>query len=384
MLFLSVRDLTGFIIFQGIILLIIFSNSLLLTRLKRHKAGAQQPFVSLLVPARNEETNIRECVISLLSQAYPDFEVLVLDDHSEDHTLAILQGIKDERLLVLRGRRLPCGWTGKNWACHQLAQRAKGEILFFADADTVFTPDALEQTVAVLLGENADFLSGFPRQILGSPAEKLLVPIFYWAFLSFTPLLINRIWKKSPTLRANGQMMVFRRAAYQLIGGHAAVKSSVIEDLELAKRLRRLGSTCRIMDATHIISCRMYHNGREVYAGFNKNLFPAFGYAILPYTFVWLFLGYWYIVPFILMASSWRSLILFPREAALLGLTILLSLVQWIFTYWRLRLPILPAFFYPLVIIAFEVMVVGSFVNNLRRKTTWKGRQLTRPPIRLI
>lgn len=379
-----VKNLAGIIIFQGIVLLIIFSNSLLLTRLKRYKSGTQHPLVSFLVPARNEEANIRECVLSLLAQSYPNFEVLVLDDHSEDHTLAILQTIKNERLLVFRGRRLPQGWTGKNWACHQLAGKAEGEILFFADADTVFTPDALDKVVAILLGEKADFISGFPRQVLGSLGEKLLVPIFYWAFLSFTPLLVNRIWKKSPTLRANGQMMIFRRAAYDLTGGHLAVKSSVTEDLEIARRMRRLGLTCRIMDATRMISCRMYHNSREVYDGFTKDLFPAFSYAILPYAFVWLFLGYCYIVPYILMLLNWNSLCFFSHETALLGLTILFSFIQWIFTYWRLRLPVWPAFFYPVIIIAFEVMAVGSFVNSLRRKTTWKGRRLTRPPIRLI
>lgn len=104
-----VKNLTGIIIFQGIILLIIFSNSLLLTRLKRYKSGAQRPLVSFLVPARNEKANICECVLSLLAQSYLNYEVLVLDDHSEDHTLAILQTIKNEQLLVFRGKRLPHG-----------------------------------------------------------------------------------------------------------------------------------------------------------------------------------------------------------------------------------------------------------------------------------
>lgn len=380
--FFYTENLIGFIIFQIVVLAVLFSNSLVMTRLRRHRLKSSPPLVSILVPARNEAANILRCVRSMLGQRYARFEVIVLDDRSDDGTAELLSSERDVRLTVLRGRSLPQGWTGKNWACHQLSGAAKGDILFFADADTVFEPDAVEKVAAVMLGENADFVSGFPSQVLVTFGEKLLVPIFYWAFISFTPLAANLSVRRSRVTRAIGQMMVFKRSAYEAVDGHASIKGSVIDDLDLAKRMRRLGLTCRMMDATDIISCRMYRNGREAYEGFNKNLFPAFGYKILPYFFVWLFVGYAYIAPLIWLGMHLALPGGLPLPVWLLYATIALSMLQWVFSYTRLRLPVWLAVFYPLVISAYEVLAVGSFVNNLRRKTCWKGRQITRPPIR--
>ncbi|MFO8150598.1 MAG: glycosyltransferase family A protein, partial [Trueperaceae bacterium] len=190
--------IVGILAFQAVVLLVVFSNAAVLVRPRRTGSGTQ-PLVSLLVPARNEAANVGSCVRSLLAQAYPRLEILVLDDRSEDDTRAILERerVRDARLVVLPGEEPPPGWTGKNWACHQLSLAAHGDVLLFADADTVFfEPDAVDKTVGALQASRADLLSGLPRQALVAPGVQLLVPLFYWVFVGFMALGAHLLWRR--------------------------------------------------------------------------------------------------------------------------------------------------------------------------------------------
>jgi len=399
LLWLAGDGLAGILAFQVVVLLVVFSNAAVLVRPRRPRprrpgvsvadGSVARPLVSLLVPARNEAANVGACVRSLLAQTYPRLEVIVLDDRSEDDTRTVLEAERvragDGRLVVLAGEEPPSGWTGKNWACHQLSQAARGDVLLFADADTVFgPPDAVDRIVGALRASRADLLSGLPRQVLGTPGEALLVPLFYWAFLAFTPLAAHLVWRRAPVARAVGQLMAFRRAAYDAIGGHEAVRASVVDDLDLARAVARAGLSCRILDATDVVACRMYRNGREASAGFAKNLFAAFGYAILPYAFVWGFLTYAYLTPIALLAFHAALPSRVPATPTLLATVVALALVQWTFTYARLRLPLWPALAYPLTFVGFLVVAVRSFVAGTLRRATWKGRAVERPPTRWI
>ena len=384
---LAGNAIVGIIAFQVIVVLVVVSNALVLVRPGRHRLGAPTPLVSLLVPARDEAANIRACVRSLLAQTYPNLEIIVLDDRSGDatRTLLELERARDGRLNVLAGEEPPDGWTGKNWACHQLSLAARGEVLLFADADTVFTePDAVLALVRGLHAHGADLLSGLPRQVLGTLGETLVVPMFYWALLSFTPLAAALLWRRAPFARAVGQLMAFRRAAYDEVGGHAAVRDSVVEDIALAKRVARAGLTCRIMDATTVARCRMYRSGREAVAGFARNLFAAFGYAILPYAFVWGWLAFVALEPLAMWALHTAFPARVPVEPGLLITTLALSLVHWVVSYTRLRLPAWPAFLYPLTMILFLAVAMRSFIDGARHRTTWKGRDVAGRPTRWI
>jgi len=384
---LSHDALLGVLAFQAVVLLVVVSNAVVLLRPRRGRAGGPEPMVSLLVPARNEAANVRACVRSLLAQAYPHLELLVLDDRSDDGTRAILdeERERDPRLVVLDGAEPPPGWTGKNWACHQLSLAARGDVLLFADADTVFfDPEAVREIVRALRASRADLLSGLPRQVLGTVGETLLVPLFYWAFLCFTPLAAGLVWRRAPFARAVGQVMAFRRAAYDAVGGHEAVRGSVVDDLALAGRVARAGLACRILDATGLVRCRMYRGGAEAFAGFRKNLFAVFGHAVLPYAFVWGWLGYVTLLPVALLGLHVAAPDRVPVEPTLLAATIGLTLVQWVFTYARLRLPVWPAVIYPVTLLGFLAVAIASFADALRRRGTWKGRAVARPPIRWI
>jgi chlorobactene glucosyltransferase len=384
--YLTGDALYGVVAFQVVVLLVVLSNAVVIRRPRRDRA-APTPFVSLLVPARNEAANVVTCVRALLAQTYPNLEVLVLDDRSTDDTRAILERerSRDPRLTVLTGAEPPPGWTGKNWACHQLALAARGEVLLFADADTVFfAPDAVHALVAAMQARHADLLSGLPKQLLGTVGEALVVPLFYWAFLLFTPLAVGLVWRQPGFVRAVGQAMAFRRAAYDAVGGHAAVRSSVVEDLDLARRVVRARLACRIMDATALAQSRMYRSGRQAIAGFGRNLFAAFGSAILPYVFVWGWLTFVHVAPVAALALQAAQGGPVAADAALPAASVSLALVTWVTAYARLRLPIWPALLYPLTMLVFLGVALRSLTDGVLGRATWKGRRLPRPPRRWV
>lgn len=221
------------IIFQAVILAILLSNIWTTRRTRGHPPPGQFPMVSILVPARNEERNIADCVDSLLGQDYPDFEVLVLDDQSNDGTREILEKIakSQPRLQVLDGSPLPLNEVGKNWSCSQLARATRGDLLLFTDADTRHRPETLREIVTALIGEKADLLTGFPRQVVLSWGERLLVPFFSWVLSCFIPLVLGYRLRLPALSSAVGQLMLFRRDAYMAIGGHASLGTSVVDDM---------------------------------------------------------------------------------------------------------------------------------------------------------
>ena len=145
------------------------------------------PKISVLVPARNEEQRIRPCLGTLADSNYPDLEILVLDDHSSDGTaeLVLQQAKEDSRIRLLKGRDLPSGWTGKAWACHQLAQQAKGDYLVFADADTRFADITLAQAVCLAAQNKADLLSLWPFLEAKSWSEQLVIPFVHLFILLY-------------------------------------------------------------------------------------------------------------------------------------------------------------------------------------------------------
>jgi chlorobactene glucosyltransferase len=370
------------VVFQAILLLIALSNIWLMHRARQHPPLQTSPKVSVLIPARNEEGSIAACVHSLLAQTYPAFEVLVLDDHSSDATLPILQELAraDSRLAVLTGSALPTGWLGKSWACTQLALHSSGELLLFTDADTVFAPHALSELVRSMAGEGADMLTGFPRQQVVTWGERLLVPFFSWAACCFLPLALAYRVRMPGLSTAVGQLMLFRREAYALIGGHARIHTSIVEDLDLARQIKAAGLRWRVVEVADLISCRMYSGSRAALEGFAKNYFAAFGFRVLPYLFMfgWLAVMFW--LPIALL-GLWAAggVAYLPQKVTELLASIALSLLLWLAPYISLRLPAWLALFYPPTLGVVFAVVVNSLFGSLSGRLQWKGRTLARP-----
>lgn len=252
-------------------------NLLRAPRLERAPAPARRPAVSVLVPARDEAGNLAVLLPRLLAQGWEDLEILVLDDASRDGTAAVAAA-HAPRVRLLPGAALPPGWLGKSWACAQLAEAARGEVLIFCDADARPGPGAVAATLGLLEELGADALSCLPRQELGTWGEKALVPlILHLPVLGMLPLpLVHR--RPEPSLSLGvGQWFAFTRAAYRRCGGHAAVRGALAEDMALARRLKLAGCRTAVALSTRHLSVRMYRGFAEAWEGFGKNLVVLVG-----------------------------------------------------------------------------------------------------------
>ncbi len=232
------------------------------------------PLISVIVPTRNEEKNIRRCIEALLAQDYPNLQLLVLDDRSTDATSAILTELSahDSRLVVVHGRELPAGWAGKPHALYQAAESATGEWLLFLDADTFLHPNALSAALASAQKNGADLYTVMTEQILGSFWEKTVMPLVFTALsVGFSPRKVNN--PKSRDAIANGQFIFIRRAVYDAIGGHAAVKNQIVEDKALAEKVKWSGRRLVIADGRGIAQTRMYTDLPSMWEGWTKNIY---------------------------------------------------------------------------------------------------------------
>jgi chlorobactene glucosyltransferase len=233
------------------------------------------PSLSIVVPARNEERQIERCVRSLLATRHPDFEVIVVDDQSSDATRAILDriGADDARLRILAGEPLPEGWIGKSWALSQGARVTRGAWLLFTDADTVHRPLAASSAQRYAIDRGYDVLSLLTDQETAGLAERLLLPtILFVILLGIGPLDAINDPRKRDTAIFNGQYILTSREAYAAVGGHAAVRAEIAEDLELARRFKHDGRfrTC-LAGSNALVRTRMYRSFGELWRGFVKN-----------------------------------------------------------------------------------------------------------------
>ncbi len=239
---------------------------------------AALPFISILVPARDEEANIESCVRSLLSLNYPHFEVIVLDDRSADDTYAILCRLRDQdgRLRVLLGAELPTDWYGKPFACWQMAQAAQGEYLLLTDADCDFAPDALLLALGAAQEYSADVISLVPDLRAEDFWEKLIIPLQYFIIFAFLPTFLIRRTSHPWFAAANGAFLFLKRETYFAVDGHRAVRRQLAEDVKFAQHVKRQGKTLWYGDGSRTYGVRMYDGLAEIWAGFSKNIFPAF------------------------------------------------------------------------------------------------------------
>ena len=318
-----------------------------------------RPVTSVLVPARDEAHRLPDALAGLFAQDVA--EILVLDDQSRDATAAVVRcaARADGRVRLVRGMPPRPGWTGKNWACQQLAAAARGDLLVFCDADVLLAPGALDACWAQMCAQQADVFSVFPRQRTATLGERLLVPLIDDVLLAFLPHPLLRLPVRSAAT-ANGQLLMFRRGAYDVLGGHAAVAGDVTEDLALARRTRRAALRLGLALGGDLVSARMYAGYREAVRGFGKSLRAAHGGrdSVLAMTAAWHLLAY---------TASWLAW----RRGAAWRAAAILSLVQRVLVNAKTGrgapgeaalVPVTPLAALPVYALAF------------RRGARWKGR----------
>lgn len=355
----------------AVVLAVALFNAATAPMLKKSVSLQKRPRVSVLIPARNEEANIGACVEGFLSQNYDNFEILVLDDQSTDRTALIIEkfGEQHSEVQAIRGKPLPIGWLGKNWACHQLSQYANGEILIFTDADNCPAPNAITNTVAYMQKLELGFLSAFPEKLTVTLAEKLVVPVVDMFVYAGLPLWLTYFSRFPSLAAASGLWIAFTRDAYQQIGGHQAVSNQIVEDVELSRLAKKNGIRILTLAGTRVVSCRMYHSFSEVWGGFSKNLFGLVRYRTIPFFMLMLALFTMCVLPYI---TVWFASL---RELSIAA--IVMNVVMRLVLSLKYRHP----FFTSVVLHPFGVLFtlligINSFFQVRRGRLQWKGRRI--------
>jgi len=270
---------------------------------------AQTPLVSVCVPARNEERDIEACLVSLLGQDYPEYEVVVVDDNSTDRTWAIIQRLaaNEPRLVPVRGRALPAGWYGKPFALHQAVERARGDLLVFTDADPVFQPCALTSAVYTLQARKVDLLSLMPAAVFGSFWERAVQPVIFGFIAAKTRFKKVNSEAHPGEAMGFGAFIMIRREIYRRIGGHERLRQAILEDIGLARLAKSEGARLLVADAKPLFSIRMYHSLGEIWNGWRKNVFLAFRRSILRTLYYAGALVCFLFTPYLVAAYHWAA-----------------------------------------------------------------------------
>ena len=359
------------IVLLAIVLAVTLFNAATAPMLEKSVSLENHPRVSVLIPARNEEANIGDCIEGFLSQNYDNFEIHVLDDQSTDCTGAIIEKFSRQYSEVqgIRCKPLPTGWLGKNWACHQLSQHANGEILIFTDADNRPAPNAIANTVAYMQKLKLGLLSAFPEKVTVTLTEKLVVPVVDMFVYAGLPLWLTYFSRFPSIAAASGLWIAFTREAYHQVGGHQTVSNQIVEDVELSRLAKRSGIRILTSAGTRVVSCRMYQSFSEVWDGFSKNLFGLVRYKMLPFFILILSLFTMCVLPYI---TVW-----FAPLRGLAIVAIIMNIAMRMVLALKYRHP----FFTSVILHPFGVLLtlligINSSFQVRRGRLQWKGRQI--------
>ncbi len=352
-------------------------------------APADAPLVSICVPARNEEKNIRACVEAILAQTYPNFELIVLDDRSTDSTpqilesLAKVENLRKTHLRIIHGSELPSGWAGKPHALYQASASARGDWLCFIDADTFLAPDALSSCYVKAVEIGADLFTIMTKQITGTFWEKVVMPLVLTALsVGFSPRKVNDPTKRDAV--ANGQFILIKRTVYDAIGGHERVKDQIVEDKAISEQVKWNSYRLIQADGAQVAQTRMYTSLASMWEGWTKNIYlglrdhpamlilGAFGAFVsvvaalfLP---VWPMLGWLWL----LQGGGWMALAIFLEASAV---WVVLLYARGLAAS-RMNISRVYALTTPLGAGIFAVMMLASAWKVLSGSgVTWRGRK---------
>jgi chlorobactene glucosyltransferase len=323
--------------------------------------------VSILIPVRDEEANIITLLQSIQRQDYADYEVLVLDDGSSDNTYKICAGFagSDNRFQVIKGKQLPADWLGKNYACHQLAQQAKGQYLLFIDADEEVKDGLINSAIHRMKANKLSLLSLFTNQVMLSLGERLVVPLMHFMLLNLLPLKLVLMVKNASVAAASGQFMFFDAANYRQNNWHRQVKDKVVEDVEIMRLIKTASLNGEALLANGMINCRMYTGFSESLNGFSKNFLAAFNYSIIGFLFfVVLLIG----GPMLIVITSNFHLIFFTIGLIILT-RIMISLSSAQNAFYNVLL-------HPFQMISLTIVAVLAIQRHLTKTNVWKGRRV--------
>lgn len=334
------------------------------------------PHISVLIPARNEEASIADAVSSVLASRNAAVEVIVLDDHSEDRTAAIVTELaaKDPRVRLERAPPLPEGWNGKQHACHVLAELARYPILLFIDADVRLEPEALARMNCFREASGASLVSGFPRQITETWLERLVIPLIHFVLLAFLPLHRMRASTRPGYGAGCGQWFLTMKDDYTKAGGHAAIRGSRHDGVKLPRAYRQAGLMTDLCDVTSLASCQMYRSSSQVWNGLAKNATEGLGAPrLILFTTCLLFVGQ--VLPWILVFShlpQFQGWVFYPTAFVAGCAAIATSYAVRFDMVRRFHQSWMGAILHPVGIVILLAIQWYALVRG--RRVSWKGR----------
>jgi chlorobactene glucosyltransferase len=338
--------------------------------------GPNPPLVSIIIPARNEEHSLPECLTSLTILDYPVYEVIVIDDHSTDQTYTVAESFvkKYSNFHILKGKDLPEGWTGKNWANYQGVEVSEGEFLLFTDADTEFFPQAVSSGMTYALEENLDMLSLMPQANMSNFWDKITLPLIGGLIMSWCPYVkVNN--PRSAVAGAVGAYILIKRKTYETLGGHATIRGKIVDDREFAVLVKSSGFKLHLLNGIKIYQVRMYDSFKGLWEGWSKNLFLGMNKnyvnACGAITIIFLLM----VFPF--LAMVWWLISHRGHLGSGLGILSANLIIMWIYMrlqrYFKGNLPAAYGLSLPLG----GAIVISLIINSIfryHRGISWRGR----------
>jgi chlorobactene glucosyltransferase len=332
--------------------------------------------VSVLIPARNEENNIKRCLYSLIDQTYKNLEIIVLDDDSDDQTYDVVKNISKnyESIKLVKGKAKTIGWTGKNWACNQLSKYANGDFLLFVDADTKLQKNTITETVNEMNNNDIDLISLFPNRITNTAIDKIISVTIGWFIFSCLPIIFSN---KNPIFSsAFGQFLLFRKGAYFSIGGHESIKDKILDDFELGRLITKKGYNLNVLDGTERISTFSYSTEKEALEGLSKSIFPFFNNKLVPFLILLiLFLSMGLMPIFIMMGEFFGAKLTKSKEMIAYFIWGLLTL-SWAISSYRSKQGIRYGVLYPFITTLTAIVGIFSIITFLTKSVNWKNRNI--------
>jgi GT2 family glycosyltransferase len=343
-----------------------------ITAIRMEKAPLRQSNkkVSLLIPVRNEAANVQKICESISKCTTQNKEVVFLDDQSTDKTLSLLEEErkKNPAIQIVSGKPLPKRWVGKSWACYQLAQVASGEVFLFCDADVAMSSQAIERTLSWMEEKNLDSISALPLQEMKSWQELAIIPlVMQLSIFALVPLRLIPVSRRPSLVVANGQWLAMTRKAYFAVGGHESVANSLLEDMELGRKLVAQGFTLLPILATKDLRVRMYSQASALREGFTKNLFLLCGGRVWSALAVGCLMIVSLLWPLIAVGMGLKGAVLS------LGLLIVLRLIVGFcfLAPWNCIL------LHPLGVLGVAHLLFCSVKAHVQGKVFWRGREVS-------
>jgi len=338
------------------------------------------PKVSIILPARNEEDFIGKCLDSLIKQDYPNYEIIVINDSSEDSTGKIISEYakKNSKIIPVTAKAKPDGWMGKNWACMEGYQKATGELLLFTDADTKHSENVISLAVAQVFSFNLDALSAIPKMVTFDFWTNITLPmISTFLHTRFSALNVNNPSKKTGYFF--GSFFIMKKETYEKVGMHEGVKQEIVEDGALGKKVKESGYKIRMVRGDHLIDAVWARDKGTLWNALKRLMVPLYlqnGKIAVGIFFAVLFLLF---IPFPILATS----IVLPSENISEKILLIASAISSILIYtgaiievkMGLGLRTIYALFAPLG----SLTVVLGFLSGLiqakgKSAITWRGR----------